>query len=140
MPADLLDLVQSLTLLIGEESELLAQPGGYRRIGELATAKGRVVAQLETRLAQYAREVPGWQDRLDPADRSALATASETLMEAARANAAVLERQIALSDELLAAIAQEAQRKTGATATAYGAGGLLWSTEQAAPIAINASL
>jgi hypothetical protein len=140
MHNDLLDLVQSLLSLIEEESTLLGQPGGYRRIGELATAKGRVVAQLEARLAQYAREVPEWQDRLDPEDRAALATASEALMDAARANAAVLARQISLSDELLAAIAQEAQRKTGATATAYGAGGLLWSTEQAAPIAINASL
>ncbi|MET3827814.1 flagellar biosynthesis/type III secretory pathway chaperone [Sphingomonas sp. PvP055] len=140
MPNDLLDCVQSLLLLIEEESALLGQPGGYRRIGELATAKARVVAQLETRLAQSERETPGWQDRLDPEDRVALATASETLMDAARANAAVLARQIALSDELLAVIAQEAQRKTGATATAYGAGGVLWSTEQAAPIAINASL
>ena len=140
MPAELLDLVQSLTLLIGEESDLLARPGGYRRIGELATAKGRVVAALETRLARNDRETPGWQATLDPDTRTALATASEALMQAARANAVVLERQIALSDELLAAIAQEAQRRTGATATAYGAGGLLWNTEQAAPIAINTSL
>lgn len=140
MPADLLDLVQSLTQLIGEETALLGQPGGYRRIGALATAKARVVALIETRLAQLARETPDWVETLEPAVRAGLAEASETLMHAARANGAVLARQIALSDELLAAIAQEAQRRTGATATAYGAGGLLWSTEQAAPIAINTSL
>lgn len=140
MANDLLDLLRSLLSLVDEESALLGQPGGYRLIGELATAKGRVVAQLEASLAQRARAMPGWLDQLDPADRAALADASATLMDAARANGAVLARQIALSDELLAAIAHEAQRRTGATATAYGAGGALWSNEQAAPIAINTSL
>ena len=52
-------------------------------------------------------------------------------------NANLLERRIALCDEIMGAIAAEARRLTGAKSAVYGVRGTLMTSEQATPISIN---
>ena len=79
-------------------------------------------------------------EELDEADRSRLSATVAMLRDASAVNADVLERQIELSTELMAAIAQEAQRLMGTRKAAYGAHGGLLGMDLPAPISLNTRL
>ncbi|MFD2577980.1 hypothetical protein ACFSTD_03740 [Novosphingobium colocasiae] len=69
--------------------------------------------------------------------REAFTTALGELRAASMVNAALLERHIELSAELMDAIAAEAKRATGSRAYAYGASGTLARADLTTPISLN---
>lgn len=139
-PADLTDLIVSLTAVMEEETGRLLKPGRHADMAEMAAAKGQLVAALEARNAVLARERPDWMQRLEPDARLRLAGLVRELSQASILNARVLRRQIDLSTEMMAAVAAEAQRLTGARNATYGHRGALSRTEQATPISLNTRL
>lgn len=140
MTAELIDLVVSLTAIMEEETGRLLSPGRHSDLAEMSAAKGTLVAALETRNAKLNRERPDWQAQLGPEERTHLAARVRELSDASILNARVLQRQIELSSEMMAAVAAEAQRLTGARNATYGQGGALSRTDQATPISLNARL
>lgn len=137
MIGNLIDVISSLTLIMREETERLTNRTGGRDLAELATVKMRLVGMLETAMARMEREQAQWADTIEEAVHERLLEALLALGEASAANAAVLERQIDLSVELIGAISTEAKRIAGRSTTTYGAQGDLSSFEAAIPIAVN---
>lgn len=141
LPGDsLTDTIRSLTALMREETLLLGQFGGRRDIEDLAAAKLRLTAALETELAARGRDRPDWQAELSAEARAALAEAVDDMQRASAANADVLLRQIELSRDMLDAIAAEAKRLSGTRSQTYRATGGLIQVDLPAPIAVNTSL
>lgn len=140
MIEELLDHMASLTAIMEEETDRLLAPGRMPDLSAMAAAKNRLVGLLEAKLAQLTRERPDWLVELDEADRSRLSATVAMLRDASAVNADVLERQIELSTELMAAIAQEAQRLMGTRKAAYGAHGGLLGMDLPAPISLNTRL
>ena len=140
VPADLTDIVLSLTAIMEEETGRLLQPGRHADMVEMTAAKGQLVAALEARGAALARERSDWMEQLEPSERLRLAGLVRDLNQASILNARVLQRQIDLSSEMMAAVAAEAQRATGARNATYGQHGALSRTDQATPISLNARL
>ena len=131
--------VASLTGLLRAETALLGA-GGTRDVAELAAAKQRLASSLEQQIATLDRERPQWHTALSAAAAAALAQAMSALHEAAEANGAMLERQIALSRELLGAVAAEARRLAGTAQETYGASGTVSRFDAPTPLAVNTSL
>ncbi len=140
MAAELIDLMRSLTNIMEDESLLLVSPGRMAGVAELAAAKGRLVGQMEAELVRLSREAPDWLELISDETRGQLSEAARALQDASTVNVQVLERQIELSVDMMAAIAAEAQRATGKRNTAYGACGGMAGMSLPAPIAINARL
>jgi flagellar biosynthesis/type III secretory pathway chaperone len=134
---NLIDVISSLTLIMQEETERLTNRKGGRDLAELATVKVRLVGMLETALARLEREQEHWADTIEEAVHERLLETLLALGEASAANAAVLERQIDLSVEMIGAISTEARRIAGRSTTTYGARGDISSFEAAVPIAVN---
>lgn len=137
-PAELVDVIVSLTAIMEEETGRLLTPGGHRDLRALGDAKARLVAALEARLTRLTREQPDWMTALDAESRAGFAGLIQGLTEASTANAHLLQRHIELSTEMMAAVAAEAQRLTGARNATYGERGALFRSEQATPISLNA--
>jgi len=140
MASEFIDIVQSLTTIIEEETGRLLAPGRHRDFAEMTTAKIKLVAQLEAMVAVHDRTRKDWLDSLDDETRDRLTESIRTLSAAAEVNARVLERQIDLSTEMMGAVASEARRLSGTRSAIYGASGHLFKTETATPISVNASL
>lgn len=140
MIEELLDHMSSLTAIMEEESDRLVAPGRVPDLSAMAAAKTRLVGALEAKMAQLSRERPAWMEELEEADRRRLAAAVAVLRDASLVNADVLERQIELSTELMAAIAQEAQRLMGTRKASYGAHGGWLGVDLPAPISLNTRL
>ena len=134
---NLIDVISSLTLIMQEETARLTVHDRGRDLAELAAAKLRLVGVLETELARIARMPADWVAVPDEETRDQLCTVLRGLGEASTANAAVLERQIDLSVEMLGAIAHEAKRLAGRSTLTYGAQGNLSLFDPAMPISIN---
>ncbi len=134
---NLIDVISSLALIMQEETARLAARDRGRDLAELAAAKLRLVGVLETELARIHREETDWADTLDERSRERLFATLRALGEASTANAAVLERQIDLSVEMLGAIASEAKRIAGRSTITYGAQGNLALFDPAMPISVN---
>lgn len=140
MAADLIDLVGSLIAITREETDRCSAPGRHADLREMADAKARLVAAMEARVAALTRERPDWMRELEPDLRDRLTACVSELQEAAIANARVLKRHIELTTEMMAAVAAEAQRLTGARNATYGVRGTLFRTDQPAPISLNTRL
>lgn len=140
MPNDYLDTIRSLTAIMVEETARLESPGRHKDLAEMAAAKIKLVAKLETEAAVRARTGDDWLATLSDDARDNLAEAVRDLGIAAEANARVLERQIDLSREMMAAVAAEARRVTGSRSSIYGARGRVARSDATAPISVNASL
>jgi hypothetical protein len=137
---DILDTVLSLTALMEEESDRLTKPGLHRDLEECSAAKVRLVGLLDQEMARRNRENPDWLRELEPELRQRLCAAIAALLDTASVNADVISRQIALSAEMISAVAAEVQRLTGTTRATYGADGGMSQTAQATPIALNTRL
>jgi flagellar biosynthesis/type III secretory pathway chaperone len=133
----LLDIIQSLTRLMREETALLLGAGPRRDLEALAGAKLRLTASLESQLATLDREQPDW--RAD-GDADAFAGAIREMQDVSSENARVLKRQIELSREMLDAIAAEAKRLAGSRTQTYGATGGVFRIDGSTPISVNTSL
>ena len=137
MASELIDIIRSLTAIMREETMRLQKPGRFADLGELAGAKTRLVAALDAKSAELARRDPDWLDALDSDVREPLMDALADMKDASGPNQAALKRQIELSMEMMAAIAAEAKRVTGARHAVYGAAGGLSKLELPAPISVN---
>ncbi len=140
MPNDYLDTIVSLTAIMVEETTRLQAPGRHRDFTEMAAAKMKLAAELEAEAAARERTGDDWLAALGEDAREKLAAAVKDLGIAAAENARVLERQIDLSTEMMAAVAAEARRLTGSRSAIYGARGRVARSCAAAPISVNASL
>ena len=137
MIGNLIDVISSLTLIMQEETTRLTSGLGGRDLAELVSAKIRLVGMLEIALAKLEREETGWAEDVEDLVRERLVESLFALGEASAANAAVLERQIDLSVEMIGAIASEAKRLAGRSTTTYGARGHLSLFDPAIPISIT---
>lgn len=137
MADELIDLVRSLTAIMEEETTRLQSSGRSPDMVELALAKAKLVAALDTESARLARENRDWLTALDGEPKAQLLDALTALKEASVPNQAILERQIELSTELLAAVAAEAKRLTGGRHAVYSSVGGVSRLELATPISIN---
>ncbi|EZP48706.1 MULTISPECIES: flagellar biosynthesis protein FlgN [Sphingomonas] len=139
MIARLIDILESLVMLMSEETQLLeGQPFG-RSLPEIAATKVRLVGQLEQMTAAYQRNPDEWQPMLSGEPRDRLIALLAELEAISGANAAALERQIDLSVEMIGAITAEAKRLAGRATSTYGAQGHLSRFDPTMPIAINSS-
>jgi flagellar biosynthesis/type III secretory pathway chaperone len=137
---DLIDIIDSLTLIMEEETAALDGSGRHPQQRELVDAKLRLVAALEVRVSQIARGDIDWQGNLDETTRALLLQTLARLRDAAEPNARLLSRQIDLSTEMMGVVANEAIRLAGKRGVTYGAGGGLARTNVSTPISINTSL
>ncbi len=136
MPANLIDIITSLALIMNEETERLnARDHGV--LAELAAVKIRLTGVLEGELARLNRQQPGWPDMLDEHMREMMSSSLVALGEASASHASVLERQIDLSIEMMGAFAAEARRLVSKRAETYGSTGRLSPIDLAPPIAVN---
>jgi len=140
MVNELVDTLRSLVALMREETERLGMPGPTGDLGEIASAKARLVGWIEARTAHLEREQPGWYERLAADDRDALIEILAELRNVSDENANALQRQIHISIDMLDAIAAEAKRLSGARTETYCARGGVSRVDLATPISINARL
>lgn len=137
MIAKLIDVISSLALIMQEETARLGERTSGKDLATLANAKLKLVSTLEKLAARAEREQIDWNTALDEEMRAKMVEALFALGEASAANAAILERHIDLSVEMISAIATEAKRLAGRATATYGAAGNLSLFDPAMPIAIN---
>jgi flagellar biosynthesis/type III secretory pathway chaperone len=140
MIEDLIDIIDSLTLIMAEETARLESKGRLGETQAMVEAKLRLVAALEVRSAQVARQGEEWLAAVDPALREALTTALAGLCAASHPNRRLIARQIDLSTEMMGVVAAEAQRQSGARSATYGSQGAMTRIDMPAPISINTSV
>lgn len=140
MIEDLIDVVESLTLIMDEETVRLHGRDRYRQSGAVVEAKLRLVATLEVRVAQLSRRGTDWVEELAADDRARLQAALAALCAASEPNRRCIARQIDLSTEMMGVVAAEAQRQSGASGSTYGSGGTMTRTDTPSPISVNTSL
>lgn len=140
MDSEFIDIVTSLTAIMEEETARLLAPGRHADFAEMAAAKIKLIAAIELKTSEHDRTRAEWLSTLDDEMRDSLTNAIRDLGTASEANARVLERQIDLSTEMMEAVATEARRLSGMRGAIYGASGMLYRTELATPISVNASL
>ncbi|KQS46939.1 MULTISPECIES: hypothetical protein [unclassified Sphingomonas] len=136
----MIELVKSLTslaMILDEENDRLTRPANASDLPELVAAKIRLAGIVEAESIRLARERPRWLDDLPEEEQDEIRSLLETLVRRLGVNANLLERRIAMCDEIMGAIAAEARRLTGAKSAVYGVRGTLLSSEQATPISIN---
>ena len=127
----------SLAMILDEENDRLTRPANASDLPELVAAKIRLAGIVEAESIRLARERPRWLDDLPEEEQGEIRSLLETLVRRLGVNANLLERRIAMCDEIMGAIAAEARRLTGAKSAVYGVRGTLLSSEQATPISIN---
>lgn len=140
MIESLLDIAGSLSRLMHEEGRALAEHGRCSEHEEIVAAKRRLVGLMDGEIARLNREAPDWLQRLDEDASMALRTAVGELSEAASGNARIVERQLSLSSEMIAAVAAEARRLSGNRGFSYLETGDMMLREGTSPISINTSL
>jgi flagellar biosynthesis/type III secretory pathway chaperone len=140
MTEQLIEAMNSLTAIMEEESAKLARTPYLPELSEIANAKLRLTGRIEAEVARLKRENDNWLQDADEETRGKLADASRALRDASSVNARILERQIEISVDMMAAIAAEAQRATGSRSATYGATGGMGGMNAPAPISVNARL
>lgn len=134
---ELAEVMVSLCAVMREETQRLEAGTRALTLGELAEAKARLVGTLEERLARLTRQAPQWNADMDGSTRQEFVRALEELQEASAANAAMLQRHIEMSADLMAAISAEAKRMTGSRTYAYGSSGTMARADLTTPISLN---
>lgn len=137
---DLIDIIESLALIMNEETVRLAGRDYYKQSNTIVEAKLRLVGALEIRVAQLARSNNNWAEQLDPKDLARLQAQLVALNAASEPNRKIVARQIELSAEMMAVVSAEAQRQSGASGSSYGRGGRMTRTDMPSPISVNTSL
>jgi hypothetical protein len=126
--AALIDTMIDLVRLMEEESEALAVSGPRAATEAMAQAKIRLAARMEAQCTQLHRLDPRWIEALEGDDRRSLA---------ATVNSAILERQIDLSSEMLAAVGKELARVTGRQGATYSKRGKVRRARSSPPVSVN---
>ncbi len=140
MTHDLDSALVSLDLILDEENARLGMPGFDLVPRELVAAKMRVVGAIEAAQVRLVAARSAGAAVPDAEGSAATAAMLERTMQKLATNAALLERRIALCDDLMGAITDEAKRLSGGRSMVYRATGALSHAEQPTPIAINNSL
>ena len=140
MTHDLDSALVSLDLILDEENARLGMPGFDLVPRELVAAKMRVVGVIEAAQVRLVAARSAGAAIPDAEGSAATAAMLERTMQKLATNAALLERRIALCDDLMGAITDEAKRLSGGRSMVYRATGALSHAEQPTPIAINNSL
>lgn len=140
MIESLLDISGSLSRLMHEEGSALLQHGRCAEHEQIVAAKRRLVGLLDGEIARLNRENPDWLEQLDEDAAAALRTAVGDLSEAASSNARIVDRQLSLSSEMIAAVAAEARRLSGNRGFSYLETGGMMLREGTSPISINTQL
>jgi hypothetical protein len=140
MPIELMETTTALSIVLDEENDLLTRPIHHGDLPVLVAAKVRLAGQVEAHNARLAREDPGWMRVLPAELRVELTETIEGMLRRLTVNANLLERRIALCDEMIGAIAAEARRLSGARSAVYGVRGMMVRSDQAAPISINSRI
>ncbi len=135
--ADLIDTLYALIRIMEEESETLALSGPTSAIAELAQAKVRLAARMEQICARLHRHSATWMEDLQGEERAQFAEATEELHKAATVNSDILERQIALSTDMLSAVGLELERISGRSGTTYGRLGDIRRKQATLPLSVN---
>jgi len=139
MSLDLVGAITSLSDVLDEENAILSGSAYDPRLEPLVSAKLRLVGIIEAEHVRMGTADDGLA-ALDPPARETLAGLVGAITDKLNVNAGLLQRRIALCDDLMGAITAEAQRASGTRTTTYGARGGLARTQQATPISVNASL
>ncbi|GAB5349262.1 flagellar protein FlgN [Alteriqipengyuania sp. 357] len=137
---NMLDIAQSLASLMSEETGSLGERGRMDEHEEMVAAKRRLVAQLEAEIVRLNREVPGWVSDLNAEQDAALTEAMATLRDAAVSNATMVDRHLAMSNDIIDAIAAEAKRLTGNAGCSYLDTGSMMRRTGSSPISVNTRL
>lgn len=140
MPNELIEALASLAQIVDEENDRLTRPVHHPDLPALVEAKMRLAATVEAEVARLQREHPGWLDLFAPEARAQVTAAIELLLRRLGVNTNLIERRIALCDEIMVAVADEARRLSGARSAVYGIRGTLARSDQAAPIAVNSRI
>lgn len=140
MPAELADALSSLAQLIDDENDRLMSPVPQPDLAVIVEAKVRLSGLVQAHTARLSREQPEWLSGLDGETRASVAAAIEVLLRRLDVNARLLERRIALCDDLMGAISDEARRLSGARTATYGARGAIVRNQRATPISLNNTL
>lgn len=135
--AALIDTMIDLVRLMEQESEALALSGPRAATEALAQAKIRLASRMEAQCAALHRLDPCWMTALEGDDRRSFAEMSEELHLAATVNSAILERQIDLSSEMLAAVGKELERVTGRGGATYSRRGAVKRARSSPPVSVN---
>ena len=138
--AALIDTMIDLIRLMEEESELLALSGPRAATDALAQAKIRLASRMEAHCATLHRLNPDWMMALEGDDRLAFSETSEDLHRAATVNSAVIERQIDLSTEMLAAVGKELERVTGRGGATYSRRGAVRRSGSRPSVSVNSRI
>jgi len=139
MSLDLVGAITSLSEVLDEENAILTGSAYDPRLEPLVSAKLRLVGIIEAEHVRMGSAEDGLA-MLDAPARATLAGLVGAITDKLSVNAGLLQRRIALCDDLMGAITAEAQRASGTRTTTYGARGALARNAQATPISINASL
>ncbi len=137
MIVELVDLISSLTTVLAEETELLRRRADLVEIREMVLLKQRLVGLLELAIAQQIRAHGDWLSQEDQETRDNFVPLVAALNEAASENAAMLERQLEITTEMISALADEARRVVGRRASTYRAAGDMTPMDVAPPISFN---
>ena len=137
---DIVDCMESLITLMENETEELKIGRGLRDGGQIADAKGRLVAVLEKEIAKLNRRPAEWALSLEVDDRERLAELIRRVEKAALENAAMIQRSLRLSAEMIDAVSAEARRVSGGRSVSYHRSGALNDTSRSAPISVNTAL
>lgn len=140
MPAELADALSALAQLIDEENDRLMSPVPQHDLPAIVAAKIRLSGLVQVHTARLAREQPEWLSSLDDDTRASVGAAIDVLLRRLAVNERLLERRIALCDDLMGAISNEAKRLSGARSATYGARGAIVSSQRATPISLNNTL
>lgn len=132
-----IEIMTSLAAIMRDETARIEAGARAPDFAELADAKARLVGTLEQRLARLGRQAPEWASGMNDVTREAFAEALGALRAASMVNAALLERHIELSADLMGAISAEAKRASSSRAYAYGASGSLARADLTTPISLN---
>lgn len=140
MIEDVLDVSGSLTRLMRDESAALLEQGRCAEHAQIVAAKRRLSGQLDGEIARLNRVMPDWLQQLGDDAGAALRSAIADLREAAAANARIVERQLSLSNEMIAAVADEARRLSGNQGFSYQETGTMMHRDGTSPISVNTRL
>lgn len=140
MIENMLDVSGSLTRLMRDEGAALLEHGRCAEHAEIVAAKRRLAGQLDGEIARLNREMPDWLQQLGEDARVALHAAVADLGEAAAANARIVERQLSLSNDMIAAVAEEARRLSGNRGSSYQESGAMAHRVGTSPISVNTRL
>ena len=102
MIEDLIDIIDSLTLIMDEETVRLAGRDYYKQSGTTVEAKLRLVAALEVSAVQLMQKGVIWAEDPGHETLERLQTGLTTLNAAADRNCIIIARQIDLSAEMMA--------------------------------------